>query len=183
MIFLRRCDESTGFLPIYVIQFLAFECERPEPLEKLSMPADGRALTGKYRVRVFRPAWSDVDKWFKRTRDKIEVRSQALKLRFWPDPPLSDEAGRFLDIDWDWIKALPGHNVGELRINDEIGGHKNLRLIFYKGPLVEGVQMPIIWVLAVLPKKRMDWTQANILTFKGRKTLVFERYYRNREFF
>jgi hypothetical protein len=147
------------------------------------MTAEGHALTGKYRVRVFRPAWSDVNKWFTRTRDKIELRSQALKLRFWPDPPAADEAGRFLDIDWDWIKALSGHSVGELRINDEIGGHKNLRLIFFKGPVVDDKQMPIIWVLAVLPKKRMDWTTANIQTFRARKILVFERYYRNREFF
>ena len=147
------------------------------------MAENAHDFTGKYRVRVYRPAWADVDKWFKRTREKIEIRSQALKLRFWPDQEPTDGAGRLLAVDWDWIRALPGHSIGELRITDEIGGHRNLRLIFYKGDKIDDSTIPIIWVLAVLPKKRTDWTTANIATFKARKILLHERYYKNREFF
>jgi len=155
----------------------------PETVELPVMDEDAHDLTGKYRVRVYRPAWADVDKWFKRTREKIEIRSQALKLRFWPDQEPTDEAGRLLDVDWDWIRALSGHSIGELRITDEIGGHRNLRLIFHKGDKIDDSTMPIIWILAVLPKKRTDWTTANIATFKARKILLHERYYKNREFF
>ena len=83
--------------------------EMPETAELPVMAEDAHDLTGKYRVRVYRPAWADVDRWFKRTREKIEIRSQALKLRFWPDQEPADQAGRLLDVDWDWIRALSGH--------------------------------------------------------------------------
>ena len=85
-------------------------------------------LEGSYRVRVFRPAWHDATKWFPRTRDRIEVRSHALKLRFWPEKNPSDDSGKLLDLDWCWIQAVRKHNIGELRIDDVIGGHDNIRI-------------------------------------------------------
>ncbi|MCG8408271.1 MAG: hypothetical protein MI923_23980 [Phycisphaerales bacterium] len=139
-------------------------------------------LEGSYRVRVFRPAWSDVRRWFPRTRDTIEIRSHALKLRYWPEKNPTDAAGKLLDLDWCWIKALKGFDVGELRIDDKIGGHDNIRIIFFRGDPKVKAPLPIIWLLAVLQKKSNEWTKANIKTFKARRTLVVERFYKNRLF-
>lgn len=147
------------------------------------MPEEGdHNLEGTHRVRVFRPAWTDGRKWFPKTRDLIEVRSHALKLRFWPEPYPETEQGRVLDLDWCWIKALKGLNVGELRVDDVINGHDNIRIVFYRGDKTVRKPLPIIWVIAVLQKKRDEWTDANIRTFRGRRTLVNERYYKYHEF-
>lgn len=139
-------------------------------------------LDGNYRVRVFRPAWSDVHRWFGRTRDQIEVRSHALKLRFWPLKNPVDGNGKLLDLDWCWIKALSGLNIGELRIDDNVGGNDNIRIVFFRGSQEVREPLPIIWILAVVQKKRDDWTTAQIATFKARRTLVIERFYKDRPF-
>lgn len=81
-----------------------------------------------------------------------------------------------LDLDWSWIKALPRQRVGELRISDTIGGHNNLRVIFFD-PEIESEPMPMIWVLAVLQKKRDDFTAGQISSFKLRRATVLERFY------
>ena len=86
-----------------------------------------------------------------------------------------------LDLDWCWIKACK-KDVGELRINDEISGHDNIRIVFFKGDPSVRVPLPIIWVITVLQKKKNEWTTANIRTFNGRRTLVNERFYENRMF-
>src|SRR5438552_663523 len=88
-------------------------------------------LSGRYWVRVFGPALWEASKPWPRTRDRMEVRRHALKLRFWPERNPQNEGGTVLDVDWSWIKALKGKNVGELRIDDRIGGHSNIRLIFF----------------------------------------------------
>src|SRR5438132_1103014 len=126
----------------------------------------GAALTGTKRVRVFRPAFNDVDRLCKRTTDKIEIRRHALKLRYWPGRVSSDDGGQLIDLDWSWIKALPGMKVGELRIHDDIGGNDNLRIIFFEGDPELREPLPIIWVLQVMQKKRDDFTAANITTFR-----------------
>jgi hypothetical protein len=137
-------------------------------------------LTGNYRVRVFRPAFADACKWLPRTRDRIELRRHSLKLRYWPQQNPEDEHGRLLDLDWSWIKACKGLDVGELRINDTIGGHDNLRVIFYRGRPQAPPTLPIIWIIAVFQKKRNDFTDAQIQVFKARRVLVIERFYRHK---
>lgn len=145
------------------------------PEEKLVFP-------GNFRVRVFRPAFDDVNRLFQKTRDKIEIRSHALKLQFWPSKNPEDSNGQLLDLDWTWIKALPNQHVGELRIDDVIGGQDNLRIIFFRGDPDVRVPLPIIWILQVMQKKRDDFTTGNIQNFRARRTLVVERFYKNREF-
>ena len=139
-------------------------------------------LEGNYRVRVFRPAWHDVHRWFPRTTDKIEVRSHALKLRYWPKKNPTDDRGTLLDINWCWIRALRAKDIGELRIDDVIGGHDNIRIVFFRGDPKVKIPLSIIWILAVLQKKGDDWTSANYKTFRARRTLVIERFYKHREF-
>lgn len=132
-------------------------------------------MTGRYRVRALREAFQDAHHWLPATKHRGELRRHSLKLRFWPDHSPSDDNGTLLDLNWSWIKSLPQKRVGELRIDDEIGGCDNLRVIFFDPAKSEGV--PMIWILAVLQKKRDDFTRAQILNFKQRRLIVLERFY------
>jgi hypothetical protein len=60
-------------------------------------------LTGKYLVRAGIWAFQEAHKWLPRTRDRAELRRQALKLRFWPACHPEDDGGQVLDLDWCWI--------------------------------------------------------------------------------
>ena len=138
------------------------------------------ALTGSRRVRIFRPAFDQVRKLCRNTKSCIEIRRHALKLRYWPDNYPEDEHGQVVDLNWSWIKAMPGLNTGELRIDDRIAGHDNLRIIFFVGDSEIQEPLPMIWVLNVFPKKRDDFTDSQIKIFKGQRRLVIERFYANR---
>lgn len=136
------------------------------------------ALIGSRRVRIFRPAFDQTRKLLKSSRAMIELRRHALKLRHWPQQP--DESGQIVDLDWCWIKSLPGLNVGELRINDVIAGNDNLRVIFFVGDAALCEPLPMIWILSVIQKKRQDFTANQIRIFRGQREIVLERFYRNR---
>src|SRR5580704_15990787 len=101
-------------------------------------------LTGRYHVRAIWPAFDDLSRIMKKTKERIEVRRHALKLRFWPRSQNNElENGQLVDLDWSWIRALPGLRIGELRIQDSIGGNNNLRIIFFEGEHVNENVMPI----------------------------------------
>lgn len=133
-------------------------------------------LTGTYRVRASKASFREVRKRWPRAKDRIIIRKHALKLRHWPDKHAEDEQGRILDLDWGWVKSLRGERVGELRVEDEIGGQQNIRIIFWVGPRV-GHEMPIIWILYVFPKKRQEFTKNEISNFKLRKLMIGQRFY------
>lgn len=141
----------------------------------------GADLTGRFRVRVFRPAWHEARKWCPRSRDTVELRSHALKLRFWPSPKPEEQTGQVLDLNWEWIRSLKGLGIGELRIDDTIGGCDNLRILFYRGDPDIGVPLPVIWVIGVFQKKRDDFTKAQIAVMRARRLIVIERFYTDRE--
>lgn len=134
-------------------------------------------LTGSHYVRVHRPAFAEAARLFPKARDFFELQRHALKLRFWPATNPVDERGQLLDMDWEWIKAMKGLNVGELRIDDHIGGLDNLRIVFFVGDSRVRNPLPMIWILSVLQKKRQDFTTNNITTFKARRKLVIARHY------
>lgn len=136
-------------------------------------------LTGHYHVIPTSAAIHEAEDLFPRFGDYQQARSHALKLRFWPvsDPNESDQV---VDLDWEWIKSMPGAKVGELRIDDVIGGCNNLRLIFYVSDLIlPGDAMPKIWILSVLQKKSNSFTTHNLATFRGRLTILKKRVYEN----
>jgi hypothetical protein len=135
------------------------------------------SLTGTFLVRAFRPAFDDVNRLFNRTRDKIEVRRHALKLRYWPDSLTTELSGQVVDLDWSWIRSLEGLKVGELRVHDTIGGQDNLRIIFFVGPPKDQLPMRCIWILAVIQKGRQDFSSNHIKVFRARRTLVCQRFY------
>ena len=139
----------------------------------------GANLTGRYRVRAIWPAFQDVNRLTKTTRDKVELRRQALKLRYWPDQNTASEAGQLIDLDWSWIRALPGLRTGELRIHDMIGGNDNLRIIFFVGDSAVTDPLPLIWILRVFQKKHDDLSAHELSIIKARRTLVIERFYTN----
>ncbi len=139
----------------------------------------GANLTGRYRVRIFRPAFDQVRKLCHTTRDCMELRRQTLKLRFWPDNYPEDERGEVVDLNWDWIRSMPSLKTGELRIDDTISGNNNLRVIFFVGDAEIKEPLPMIWVLNVFQKKRDDFTSSQIKIFKAQRQLVIERFYTN----
>jgi hypothetical protein len=132
-------------------------------------------LPGSFHVRILRAAFHDAHHWLPRSRDRAELRRQALKLRFWPENHPEDEAGRLLDLNWEWIKALKGLRIGELQIDDTIGDCDNLRVIFFVPKQRE--PYPAVWILSVFQKKRMEFTKAQLKNFAGRRTIVLERFY------
>jgi hypothetical protein len=134
-------------------------------------------LTGNYRVRGIRSAFSDVCRLCPKMKHRMEIRRHALKLRYWPKTHPMNESGQLLDLDWEWVRSLPGLHIGELRIHDAIGGHNNLRIIFYVGDQAVREPLPMIWVIQVLQKKRNDFTANNLVTFRSRRKIVIERFY------
>ncbi|MEX1040025.1 MAG: hypothetical protein WDZ51_05320 [Pirellulaceae bacterium] len=133
-------------------------------------------LSGRFHVRMLRDALRDAQHWIPRTGDLAVLRRHSLKLRFWPGNLPDDTTGLTADLDWSWIRALKGqgHEIGELRIHETIGGCDNLRVIFYRRSTREG-ELPTIWIIAVFQKKRDDFTSHQFKIFKGRKALVDER--------
>jgi hypothetical protein len=137
----------------------------------------GEYLTGRYRIRAIRPAFNDADSLVSTTRERIQLRRHALKLRFWPDQNPTDLSGKIVDLDWSWVRSIPSSKIGELRVHDVIGGNDNLRIIFFVGPAEVKIPLPQIWILRVLQKKRDDFSAHEISIFKARRDLVLERFY------
>jgi hypothetical protein len=135
-------------------------------------------LRGARLVKAIRPAFQDAHRLCPRLRDRAELRRATLKLRFWPAHHPADERGVVVDVDWEWIKALAGLRIGELRIGFTIAGNDNLRVIFYVGDPKINKPLPRIWVLAVIQKKRQDFSSANLKAFRARRLLVVERFER-----
>jgi len=132
-------------------------------------------LTGAFHVRVLRPALHDAHRIMPRMKDRAILRRHALKLRYWPVPRPEDESGLVLDLNWGWIRSLPGKKVGELRVGDTLGGNDNLRVIFFNPERSE--PLPALWVIAVLQKRRDDFTRFQIRNFANRRQMVLSRFY------
>ena len=138
------------------------------------------AVTGTNFVRFTRHGLQSARDAWTRTGDRFEVRRQALKLRFWDDrhrhPP-----GVLFDHSYEAIKALKGLGIYELRIDDEIGGHENIRAIFFDPPKdwepVEQKPLRIVWILEIFPKKRDEFTQNDLRRFRGSRLLLAQRCY------
>jgi hypothetical protein len=108
----------------------------------------------------------------------MELRRHVLKLRHWGTRG-GDDGGNVLDLDWSWVRTLPGLNVGELRIHDTIGGQDNLRIFFFVGDGTYREPLPMIWILMVMQKQRDQLTPNRIAILKARRKLVMERFYNN----
>ncbi len=130
-------------------------------------------LTGSQHVRIVRECLKDGHRLFPRTRDRMEFRRHLLKLRYWPERHPQDTRGQVLDLDWEKVRSLAGLNVFELRVNDIIGGHDNLRAYFYAHEKKDAVSpLPCVWILYSMQKKRNEITRFDLNIMKARRLTV-----------
>jgi hypothetical protein len=109
-------------------------------------------------------------------KDYQLLRRHGLKLMWWPAG--RDDGVQAADIDWDWIKSLEKKRVGELRIDEPINGHDNVRVIFFKSNVrLDDEPLNRIWLLTVFQKKRQGFTNAELATFRAKRDLIVERHY------
>ena len=139
-----------------------------------------KVLKGGYYVFPIGSALRRAIKLFDRkARPYFVLKRHVLKLRFFPSGIDERNDGDLADLNWDWIKGLGDINVGELRIDDEIGGHDNLRVIFYVADkTIDGEPLPRIWILTVIQKKEQRFSPGALKTFKAHRGIIFDRYYR-----
>jgi hypothetical protein len=65
------------------------------------------------------------------------------------------------DIDWDWISGLERLQIGEMRIDEQINGQNNIRLIFFKADQsIHGETLPRIWIYRCFSKEASGLRQA-----------------------
>jgi len=138
------------------------------------------ALTGCNFVRFSRHGLQAIRKTWKKCGDQFEIRRQALKLRFW-DERQQHPPGRLFDHTYESIKAVSDLGIYELRLDDEIGGQSNIRVVFFDPPkdwkpLIE-VPLRIVWILEVLPKRRDGWTTNQIDRFRISRNMHKLRFY------
>ena len=137
----------------------------------------GKDLFGEYYVKPTASAIRDAQDLFPKYGDYQEARKHALKLAFWPGAE-AERSGLIVDLDWEWIQALRTFQIGELRIQDSIGGNRNLRVVFWVADkLLTGDSMKRIWTLAVVNKKSNDWTNPELKAFEGRYKILKLRKY------
>lgn len=139
------------------------------------------ALSGTHHVRALRSALQKAKGTWPTVGDRMEVRRQALKLRFWGERHNNGSGTGLLDLTYESIKSMPGSGVYELRLDDEIGGHSNVRVIFLEPPgewvRHYKLQMPVLWVLEARPKRRNEWTSFDLSRFRAARAIVKERFY------
>jgi hypothetical protein len=139
------------------------------------------AITGTHLVRVLRSALQSAKHFWPRVGDRMDVRRNALKLRFWGNRHEQDTDANVLDLSYERIVALASSGIHEARIDDEIGGHRNIRLVFlvppseWRGP--QQRSLPVLWVLEALPKKRQDWTAHDLDRFMAKRQIIKQRFY------
>jgi hypothetical protein len=139
-------------------------------------------ITGVNFVRCTRHGLQVARRIWPNTGDRFEVRRQALKLRFWDERHLHPP-GKLFDHTYEAIKALSGLGIYELRLDDEIGGQSNIRVVFFDPPrdwqpvTTEERPLRIIWVLEVFPKRRNDWTRNDIARFRTARRMLAKRCY------
>ena len=140
------------------------------------------AVTGCNFVRFSRSGLQAIRKSWPRTRDRFELRRQALKLRFW-DQRQSHGLGLLFDLSYERIKGVADRDIYELRIDDDVGGQSNIRVVLFDPPsgwtpLPDHVKpLRTLWVLEIMPKKRDDWTVNDFTRFKAARLVAKKRFY------
>ena len=139
------------------------------------------ALSGTHHVRALRSALQKAKRTWTVVGDRMEVRRQALKLRFWGERHTIGSDLGLLDLSYESIKSMQGSGVYELRLDDEIGGIANIRVIFLEPPAgwapLHRMDLPVLWVLEAMPKRRDGWTKFDLDRFRAGRSIVKERFY------
>lgn len=135
-------------------------------------------LFGDFHVTPTGSAIKDAESLLPKFRDFQELRRHALKLAFWPSG--KSVSGKVADLDWEEITGMAKPRANELRIDDEIAGLNNLRVIFYpfeKKIILPGDVLPRLWVVSVLQKKTQRFSTNDFETFAARIKIVRIRNY------
>jgi len=82
-------------------------------------------------------------------------------------------------------KLWSSKKIGELRIDDEIAGNNNIRIIFFRANIAlkgdpvsaSGEIMRRIWILAAFQKKTQGFSSHQMKAWKGTRTILVQRYY------
>lgn len=132
------------------------------------MGSDEHGLFGSYYVTPTTTALMRAWKLCQGSaREYQKLRSHALKLAYFP-----------VSGDWDWIQSLPGKRIGELRIDEMIAGHNNVRVIFFRANIaLDGEPLPRIWTLTAFQKKSNDFSKKEIKAFNAMRQLIVIRSY------
>jgi hypothetical protein len=143
----------------------------------MSMP-----ITGTHFVRVLRSGLQKARHLWPKIGDRMEVRRQALKLRFWGDRHDEEEEFCLIDMSYEKVKGVRGDkNIYELRLQDKIGGVENIRIIFFVPPddwvPQDEMPLPVIWLLEPVAKKREGWTANDLSRFAACRAIIKERFY------
>jgi hypothetical protein len=136
-------------------------------------------LFGDYHVTPTPSAIKEAEGLFPRFGEYQEVRRHALKLAYWPKRR-GETGGIVGDMDWEEIKGMSGPKACELRIDDNIGGYNNLRLIFYvfeKNIVLPGDVLPRLWVMSIMQKKVERFTNTMLRIFSGKVQIIRQRKY------
>jgi hypothetical protein len=153
---------------------------RVEDVE-ITREENNMAVTGTHLVRALRSALQSAKYYWPKVGDRMEVRRSALKLMFWGMRNETEANEMVMDVSYESIKALQGSGVYELRLEDEIGGHRNIRVIFFVPPEkwkpITKMPLPTLWILEAVPKKRNDWTTNDINRFRAKRAIVKERFF------
>lgn len=136
-------------------------------------------LFGDYHVTPTPSAIRKAMDLFPKYKHYQRLRKHALKLAYWPSNPPAG-SGQVCDLDWDEISGMQAPKAYELRIDDVIGGHNNLRVIFWmfdKAVILPGDVLPRLWVIDVLQKKTRRFTPYDLRIFRAKAVIVRDRHY------
>jgi hypothetical protein len=127
---------------------------------------------GTHFIRALPTAIKEAKDLCPSTRDFFILKDHSLKLCRWPG-----ENGMVEDLEWCWVAALKGQDIGELKITDVVGGNNNLRVFFYVGEKRPQDTMSNVWVLMVMQKKSEDILKGTLKTLAIRRKHLIKREY------
>ena len=133
-------------------------------------------LRGRYYVyptgTAIRRTWG----LFKgKARPVYILRRHTLKLMYYPG---GNPDQKIMDLNWDWIDGTGQAGIGELRIEETIGGYDNLRVIFFVAArALKGEPLPRIWIMSAFQKKTERFSANELRAFTAGKKLIIKRFY------
>ena len=139
-------------------------------------------LSGTHHVRASKSALVKARrKLVPAVKPRAELRRQTLKLKHWGLRHQNSGVSEVMDLSYESIKAMAHSDVYELRIDGEIGGQRNIRVIFFVPPgdwvPIVPSPLPYLWVLEAVAKRRDWWSQGDIDRFWALRDVVKERIY------
>ena len=139
------------------------------------------SLVGTHHVRALKSALKKATMLWPAISHRMELRHQTLKLRYWGHRHETDTGNTVIDLDYQSIRSMPASGVYELRLDDTIGGLRNIRVIFLTPPgdwePTFVTPLKLLWILEAFPKTRNDFSKGDIARFTALRATVKQRFY------